>query len=74
MTGMRAGVAMSGVLPPVPYGDDLLVDGGALNNLPVDEMRVSNPSGIVIAADVAPLSGPRVRFDCGLSVSGWTAI
>ena len=62
MTG-RASVAIAGVLPPVPYGDDLLFDGGALNNLPADEIRVSNPSGIVIAVDVAPLSGPRMRFD-----------
>ena len=74
VTALRASVAIPGVLPPVPYGDDLLVDGGALNNLPADEMRISNPSGTVIAVDVAPLSGPRVKFDYGLSVTGWTAI
>ena len=74
VTALRASVAIPGVLPPVPYGDDLLVDGGALNNLPADEMRMSNPSGIVIAVDVAPLTGPRVKVDYGLSVSGWTAI
>lgn len=67
---LRASVAIPGVLPPVPHEGDLLVDGGVLNNLPVDEMRVINPSGTVIAVDVAPRDGPRAREDFGLSVSG----
>ena len=38
-TAVRASVAIPGVLPPVPFGGDLLVDGGVLNNLPCDVMR-----------------------------------
>ena len=67
---LRASVAIPGVLPPVPHEGDLLVDGGVLNNLPVDEMRAMNPAGTVIAVDVAPKHGPRAKEDFGLSVSG----
>lgn len=31
-----ATTAVPGILPPVPYEDKLLVDGGILNNLPID--------------------------------------
>ena len=68
---VRASVAIPGVLPPVPEGGELLVDGGVLNNLPIDAMREINPSGPVIAVDVLPPSGPRARADYGLSISGW---
>ena len=67
---IRASVAIPGVLPPVPEDGDLLVDGGVLNNLPVDEMRELNPTGTVIAVDVTPKAGPRAKEDFGLSVSG----
>jgi predicted acylesterase/phospholipase RssA len=72
-TFIRASVAIPGVLPPVPYGEDLLVDGGVLNNLPVEMMRSDGGIGTVIAVDVAPPRGPRARSDYGLSVSGFRA-
>lgn len=67
---LRASVAIPGILPPVPFEGDLLVDGGVLNNLPVAEMRAMNPTGTVIAVDVAPKEGPRAKEDFGMSVSG----
>src|ERR1700678_831910 len=36
---LRASVALPGILPPVTYHGHLLVDGGVMNNLPVDVMR-----------------------------------
>ena len=68
---LRASVAIPGVIPPVAYGDELHVDGGVLDNLPVEPMRRINPRGLVIAVDVALNEGPRVPEDFGLSVSGW---
>jgi predicted acylesterase/phospholipase RssA/CRP-like cAMP-binding protein len=68
---VRASVAIPGVLPPVPYGEELLVDGAVLNNLPVNVMRELNPTGPVIAVDVVPPQGPRVKSDYGLTVSGF---
>jgi len=68
---IRSSVSIPGVLPPVPDNGDLLVDGGVLNNLPIDIMREMNPSGTVIAFDVAPPRGPSAKEDYGMSMSGW---
>ncbi len=56
---VRASVAIPGVLPPVPYRGDLLVDGGVLANLPVEPMRAHPGIGSVIAVNVASEAGPR---------------
>jgi predicted acylesterase/phospholipase RssA/CRP-like cAMP-binding protein len=71
---IRASVAIPGILPPVPHEGELLVDGGVLNNLPVEMMRQDGTIGTVIAVDVAPAQGPRAKGDFGLSVSGWRAL
>ncbi|HTH04393.1 MAG TPA: patatin-like phospholipase family protein, partial [Ilumatobacteraceae bacterium] len=71
---VRASVAIPGILPPVPYGDDLLVDGGVLNNMPFEAMRNDRRIDTVIAVDVAPDRGPRASSDFGTSVSGFRAL
>jgi NTE family protein len=48
---LRASVAIPGVLPPVLHNGEVLVDGGAMNNLPVDCMRELG-RGPVIGCDV----------------------
>ncbi len=48
---LRASVAIPGVLPPVFQGGEVYVDGGAMNNLPVDIMRAKG-RGPVIGVDV----------------------
>ena len=48
---LRASVAIPGVMPPVHWGDDVLVDGAAINNLPVELMQRHAP-GLVIGSDV----------------------
>lgn len=48
---LRASVAIPGILPPVFQDDQILVDGGAANRLPVDVMR-SFGRGRVIGVDV----------------------
>ena len=48
---LRASVAVPGVLPPVLDRGEVLVDGGAMNNLPVDAMRELG-RGPVIGCDV----------------------
>ncbi len=49
---LRASVAIPGVLPPVFQGGEVFVDGGAMNNLPVDVMRAKG-------------RGPVIGVDCG---------
>lgn len=48
---LRASVSLPGILPPVTYHGHLLVDGGVMNNLPVDIMA-ERSSGPIIASDV----------------------
>ncbi len=71
---VRASVAIPGVLPPVPFRGDLLVDGGVLANLPVQQMRDHPGIGTIVAIDVSPTSGPTAAADFGHSLSGWRAL
>jgi predicted acylesterase/phospholipase RssA/CRP-like cAMP-binding protein len=70
---VRASVSIPGIMPPVPWGGDLLVDGGVLNNLPVDVVAEEGRSSTIIAVDVAPAMGPGAQEDFAHSVSGWQA-
>jgi predicted acylesterase/phospholipase RssA len=51
----RASLSLPGFLPPVYAAGDLLVDGAALNNLPVDVMRDRLGSGCVVAVDLSQM-------------------
>jgi NTE family protein len=57
--------ALPAFVPPIRDGDRLLIDGGVLNNLPVDPM-LSSGEGPVIAVDVSgalpPPRPPRSRM------------
>lgn len=54
---MRATMAIPTIFTPVEWEDQLLVDGGLLNNLPVDVVKEMG-ADIVIAVDLGgPLSG-----------------
>ncbi len=70
VAAIRASIAIPGVLPPVPLDGELLVDGGVLDNVPVEEMRRRNPTGRILAIDVAPAEGPAAPHDYGLSAGG----
>jgi NTE family protein len=49
---LRASIALPGILPPVVWGEDVLVDGAALDNFPVSTMRDMH-RGPNIGVDVA---------------------
>jgi len=49
---VRASLAIPGLFPPVPDGDDVLVDGGLLENFPVGRMRAHLPGATVLGVDV----------------------
>lgn len=68
---IRSSISIPGVLPPVSFRGEILVDGGVLNNLPVDVMRELNPFGQVIAVDVSAPSGPAADAELSAEVSGW---
>lgn len=71
---VRASLSLPGVFPPVYADGDLLVDGAALDNVPVEAMRARIGSGPVVAVDlfqdVEPVTA--APFDSGLS--GWRVL
>ena len=49
---MRATMSVPGLMTPVASGDKLLVDGGLVDNVPIDEVRKSCNPDVVIAVNV----------------------
>jgi predicted acylesterase/phospholipase RssA len=71
---VRASTAIPGILPPVWDDGDLLVDGGLMDNLPVDLAHGRPGIGRVLAVDVTAPGTHRPRRPFGYSVSGWRAL
>ncbi len=71
---LRASLAIPGVFSPVAYEGDLLVDGGVMNNLPIDIMREKVGRGSVIAVDVNPRQEKARQWEFGPSVNGWQVL
>lgn len=59
---LRAGVAIPGILPPVVVDGQVLVDGGLMNNMPVDIMAGIG-RGPIIGIDVSGDSNLTARAD-----------
>ena len=53
---IRASLSIPGLVPPVLDGSDVLVDGGLINNMPIDQMVRTN-LGPVIGVDVGRAEG-----------------
>ncbi len=70
---LRASVAIPGVLPPVFQGGQVFVDGGAMNNLPVDVMRARG-RGAVIGVDCGMDRAFTTDVEATESPSLWTLL
>jgi len=68
---IRASIALPGVLPPVNLGGDLHVDGGLVNNLPIDVMAAKPEIGTVLAVDVSADVEMKTSPDREFEASGW---
>lgn len=53
---LRASISLPGILPPVIAGSQVLVDGGALLNLPTGLLRAEH-DGTIVAVDVSRSQG-----------------
>lgn len=72
---VRASMAFPGIFAPVMDDNgDVLLDGGAANNLPVDRMREVCPTGTVIGVDLLTGSSVNGEYCFGDSLSGWQAL
>ncbi len=67
---VRVSCAIPGVVPPLVENGELLVDGGLLNNLPIDVMR-RFCEGTVFAVDVGPEVDLRTEMPAAVQMSGW---
>jgi len=62
---LRATMSLPGVFTPVKVGDRVLVDGGALNNVPADVVRRMGADVVIavdVGADVADAPAPSSLF------------
>ena len=66
---VRASMSLPGIAIPVHDAGSMLVDGGLLNNLPVDVMR--GMCGKVIAVDVSPAKDLVITAPYPPAASGW---
>jgi predicted acylesterase/phospholipase RssA/CRP-like cAMP-binding protein len=71
---VRASMSLPGIFPPVYADGDLLIDGGALDNLPVEVMRDRVGNGCVIAVDLSPEVEPLTTAPFGPGLSGWRVL
>lgn len=71
---VRSSISLPGILPPVTQDGEVFVDGGLLNNLPIDVMQRLSGGGPVIAVDVSPDVDLRSQFDLESELSGWRAL
>jgi len=60
-SALRATMSLPGVFPPVELDGRVLVDGGALDNVPADVVRALKPS-VVIAVDVGQTPDDEVDY------------
>lgn len=72
---VRASISIPALVPPVVHNGYLLIDGGFLNNLPVDIMRQRNNGGPIFAIDVGSGSSNIKPIEASdffsSSISGW---
>ncbi len=71
---IRASIALPGILPPMRLGADLHVDGGLVNNLPIDVMAAKPEIGAVIAVDVSADTEMAAPAGFESELSGWQVL
>lgn len=65
---IRASMSVPGVFAPVRYQDRLLVDGGVVDNLPIDEARRLGAQRLIVSRVGTPLL-TEARLDSPLAIS-----
>ncbi|HEX7001851.1 MAG TPA: cyclic nucleotide-binding and patatin-like phospholipase domain-containing protein [Trueperaceae bacterium] len=73
---IRASTAIPGIFTPIldEGGEEVLVDGGVMNNLPVDLLRAFMGAGTVIASNAYGGKSDGKPMSFGDDVSGWAAL
>jgi NTE family protein/lysophospholipid hydrolase len=66
---VRASCSIPGIFPPLPMDGQTLVDGGLVDNLPLD-LLLERCTGPVLAVDVFPYGDPSFERPSG-RIAGW---
>ena len=68
---VRASLAIPGVFTPVIENDEVLVDGGVMDNFPVDVMAKLSESIHIIGVSVSTHQIRKVDYNFDTHISGW---
>lgn len=72
---VRASLSIPAIFPPViDEQGHVLVDGGLMNNFPVDIMRQEVGSGKIIGVKVGSNDAPNQEYGYEVSLSGWQVL
>lgn len=67
---IRSSISLPFIYPPVSFNDKLLIDGGVLNNIPIDVMRQLSHSSKIIASNISSNHSFK-SSPLPYSLSGW---
>ncbi len=68
---VRTSMSIPGVFTPIIDDGNILVDGGVINNFPVDVMADLSGSQHLIGVNVSPTTIQQQDYDIDYSISGW---
>ena len=71
---VRKSMSIPGVFPPVIEDGDVVVDGGVVDNFPVERMAARPDCGRVIGVNVAPAVDKVKPYRFGPELSGWRVL
>lgn len=72
---VRASISLPGIFSPIlNEKNELLVDGGVMNNFPVDILAARAEFGLIIGSNVSPHREQPYPYPLGESVSGWRVL
>lgn len=72
---VRSSIALPGVFTPIlNEKKEVLVDGGVMNNFPVDVMAARGGFGLIIGCNVSPRREKPSNYELGESLSGWKVL
>ncbi|AKF03144.1 patatin-like phospholipase family protein [Sandaracinus amylolyticus] len=71
---VRASCSLPGVFPPVQLDGRLLVDGGVIDNVPIDVMERECPGATILAVDVGSLGIDPADVPAEPLPTGWTQL
>ncbi len=71
---VRKSMSIPGVFPPIIEDGDVVVDGGVVDNFPVERMAARADCGTVIGVNVAPAVDKVKPYLFGPELSGWRVL